>query len=91
MWTEAGNGVFFISSKPRLYTLNHIVHIGAVNILPRSEGASVLHRLNLRDETSQENESNINRKPVRSRNSLSYKFLPRKFCPVYKKIIFIKN
>ena len=45
----------------------------------------MLHRLNLRNETSQENESNINRKPVKSRNPLSYKFLPRKFCLVYKK------
>ena len=44
----------------------------------------MLHRLNLRNETSQENESNINRKPVKSRNPLSYAFLPRKFCLVYK-------
>ena len=33
MWTEAGNGMFFISSKLRLCTKNNIVHIGAVNIL----------------------------------------------------------
>ena len=78
MWTEAGNGAFFISSKPRLCTLNHIVHTGAVNILPQERGASVLHRLNLRNETSQENESNINRKPVKSRNSLSYNFFATK-------------
>ena len=85
MWTEAGNGMFFIISKLRLCTKNNIVHIGAVNILTQERGASVLYRLNLRNETSQKNKGNTNRKPVKSRNPLSHKFLPWEFCLVYKK------
>ena len=50
----------------------------------------MLHRLNLRNETSQENESNINRTLVKSRNFLSYKFLPRKFYLVYKNLFSSK-
>ena len=57
---------------------------------PKSGGASVLHRLYLRNKTSQENESNINRKPAKSRNLLRYEFLPRKFCLVYTKLFSSK-
>ena len=63
-------GCFSLFRKYTRLCTNNNVHFGVVNILTQERGASVLHRLNPKKETSQENESNITRKPVKDRLKL---------------------